>query len=249
MRAKTTSPRIVFIDIETAPILACVWTLRDIQNVVWVERDTFLLSFAVLWAGEKKVKTYCLPDYPGYEKNKHDDSKLVRDLWKVLDLADIAIAHNGDSFDIKKIRSRLAVHGLPPPSPFKTIDTLKLARRTFKFDSNKLDNIGRYLGVGRKLPNTGADLWRGCVEGDANSWMAMRGYNAQDVKLLERVYERLKPWANHPDLRVYGGVHGCPVCLSQNVQRRGISVARTRRYQRLQCQDCGHWFSGELIKC
>jgi len=249
LRAKTTnSPRIAYLDIETAPILACVWTLRDIQNVVWVERDTFLLSFALLWEGEKSVQTYCLPDYPNYKKNKVDDAALAGELWRVLDAADIVVAHNGDSFDIKKINSRLAVHGYNPPSPFKTIDTLKLGRRTFKFDSNKLDHLGRYLGCGRKIPNTGANLWRGCVEGDAKSWRVLRKYNAQDVRLLERVYQRLKPWAKSHDLRVYSGAHGCPACLSPNVQRRGISVARTRRYQRYHCQGCGAWFSGELIK-
>jgi hypothetical protein len=202
----------------------------------------------VLWAGEKKINTHCLPDYPRYLKHKHDDIELVTELHKVLAAADIVVAHNGDAFDIKKINARFAVHGLPPPSPFKSIDTLKIARKTFKFDSNKLDNLGRYLGCGRKLPNTGADLWRGCVNGDPKSWAMIRKYNAQDIRLLEACYERLKPWANI-DLRPYSQTQGCPTCLSSKIQRRGIAVARKRRYQRYHCQDCGHWFPGEIIKC
>ena len=99
-------PKVAFIDIETAPILATVWTLFE-ANAVWVERDTFLLGFAVQWMGEKDVKTHCLPDYPGYQKNKHNDGKLVADLWKILNEADVIIAHNGDSFDVKKINARL----------------------------------------------------------------------------------------------------------------------------------------------
>jgi len=240
-------PRIAFIDIETAPILATVWTLRDIQNVVWDERDTFLLSYAISWNSDKSIQTRCLPDYPLYDRNKHDDSALCRDIRQVLDEADIVVAHNGAAFDIKKIQARFMVNGLQPSSPFKTIDTLKLARKHFKFDSNKLDNIGRYLHCGRKIPNTGAELWRGCVNGDVKSWAVLRRYNAQDVRLLKNVYERLKPWVDI-DLRPYSDSHGCPACLSSKIQRRGISVARSRRYQRLQCQDCGHWFSGELIK-
>lgn len=247
MTQRTNSPRIAFIDIETAPILAAIWQLHE-ANAVWVERDTYLLCFSVLWLGDKKINTYCLPDYPRYNNHKHCDADIVADLFKVLDAAEVVIAHNGDAFDIKKINARLAVHGHKPPSPFKTIDTLKIARRTFKFDSNKLDNLGRYLGCGRKLPHTGANLWRRCAEGDPKAWASMRRYNAQDVRLLERVYERLKPWAKLPDLRIYTDAHGCPVCLSPKTQRRGISVARSRRYQRFQCQDCGHWFSGALIK-
>jgi hypothetical protein len=44
-----------------------------------------------------------------------------------MDEADIICAHNGDAFDIKKINSRLITNGFKPPSPFKTIDTLKAA--------------------------------------------------------------------------------------------------------------------------
>ena len=245
--APPSAPRIAYIDIETAPILANVWTLHE-ANAIWVERDTYILCFAVMWDGFKSIKTFALPDYELYKKDPHNDKKLLADLWDVLNSADIVVAHNGDSFDIKKIFSRMAVQRLPIPAPFKTVDTLKLARRTFKFDSNKLDNLGRYLGCGRKIPNTGAHLWRGCINGDLKSWGIMRRYCAQDVRLLERCYQRLKPWSKIPDLRVYSGTHGCPTCLSPNIQRRGVSIARTRRYQRYHCQSCGHWFSGELIK-
>jgi uncharacterized protein YprB with RNaseH-like and TPR domain len=247
MTQAPSAPRIAYLDIETAPILGTTWQLHD-TNVIWVERDTYILCFAVMWDGAKTVKTFALPDYKTYEKDKHNDRELVGDLFRVLDAADIIVAHNGDAFDIKKINARLAVHGFKPPSPFKTIDTLKIARRAFKFDSNKLDNISRFLGCGRKIQHSGAHLWRECIKGSDKSWVAMRKYNAQDVRLLHSVYQRLKPWAKIPDLRVYSGAHGCPTCLSSNVQRRGVSIARTRRYQRYHCQGCGAWFSGELIK-
>jgi DNA polymerase elongation subunit (family B) len=245
--APLSAPRIAYIDIETAPILANVWTLHE-ANAIWVERDTYILCFAVMWDGFKSVKTFALPDYKTYQKDKHNDRELVGDLWNVLEAADVIIGHNADSFDLKKIRARFAVHGRKPPSPFKTIDTLKIARRNFKFDSNKLDNLGRYLGCGRKLQHTGAHLWRSCIEGNAKAWGLMTRYCAQDVRLLERVYQQLKPWANGLDLRVFHGAHGCPTCLSPKIQRRGVSIARTRRYQRYHCQSCGHWFSGELLK-
>lgn len=244
----TGRPRIAFIDIETAPILAAIWQLHE-ANAIWVERDTYLLCFSVLWAGSKRVKTYCLPDYPTYKKNPHDDLELCHDLWTVLNDADFVVAHNGVSFDIKKINARLVTHNLRPPSPFKTIDTLRLARQTFKFDSNKLDNLGRYLGLGRKLPTTGAHLWRGCLSGDKKAWAKMALYNAQDVRLLEKVHKRIIPFTSkYPDLRPYSSHGGCPICLSHKIQRRGISVARSRHYQRYHCQSCGHWFSGERCK-
>lgn len=243
-----TSPKVLFIDIETSPIIGAVWTMFD-TNVIWTERDTYILCFAARWSDQKRTKTFALPDYARYRRDKHDDKDLCRALFDALDRADIVVAHNGDAFDLKKINSRLAVHGFKPPSPFKTIDTLKIARRVFKFDSNKLDNLGRYLGEGRKIPHTGAALWRGCVAGDEGSWRTMRRYNAQDVDLLVNVYDRLKAWApNHPDMRLYRDLPGCPTCRSQSVQRRGFNVAKVRKTERFQCNDCGAWFTGKTIR-
>ncbi len=244
------SAKLLFIDIETSPILLTSWALRPPHaSAVYVVRDTYILMASWKWGHEKTVKTAALPDFPGYKRNRHDDSALCVTLRDLLDEADIVVAHNGDAFDIKKINSRLITNGLKPPSPFKTIDTLKAARKAFKFDSNKLDNIGRYLNEGRKIPNTGAALWRGCVEdGDPKAWNAMRRYCKQDTELLVRVYERIKPWMpNHPDMRLYRDSVGCPTCESTNVQRRGVMVKLTTKRHRFHCQDCGHWFSGKPI--
>lgn len=242
-------PKVLFLDIETAPILMASWSMRSPEaGAVYVLRDTYILMASYKWADERTVKTISLPDFPRYRRNRHDDKDLCGALRRLLDTADIVVAHNGDSFDIKKIRSRFMVHGFNPPSPFKTIDTLKIARSA-KFDSAKLDNIGRYLGEGRKIPHTGAALWQGCVEdGDPKAWRVMRKYCKQDTALLERVYHRLKPWAiNHPDMRLYKGSTGCPKCESQNVQRRGTMVKLSTKRQRFQCRDCGSWFSGAKV--
>ena len=240
------SPRIALVDIETAPNLSWVWGRWE-QNVIDVHTHWYMLSFAYKWYGTKRVHVHALPDYPLWKKDREDDRSLVLDFWKILDEADIVIAHNGDAFDLKKGNARFIQHGLKPPAPYKSIDTLKLARRHFKFDSNKLDDLGNSLGVGRKLPHTGKQLWFGCMAGNPAAWKKMRRYNAHDVTLLERVYEKLKPWApNHPNLNLYGNSCGCPGCLSANVQRRGLSYTKSIVRQRWQCLDCGTWFSGAL---
>jgi hypothetical protein len=244
--------KLLFLDIETAPILMTSWSMRPpYAGAVWVERDTFILMISYKWGHERHVKTACLPDFPSYKRSKHSDKALCGVLHRLMDEADIICAHNGDAFDIKKINSRLIVNGFDKPSPFKTIDTLKIARRAFKFDSAKLDNIGRYLSVGRKIPNTGAALWRGCVDGDPKSWATMRRYGKQDTALLERVYHEVKPWApNHPNMNLYKAYQdkpGCPTCGSENTQRRGITVKLASKYYRHQCRDCGSWFSGMKV--
>ena len=237
-------PKLLFLDIETAPILMTSWSMRPpYAGAVWVERDTFILMFSYKWAHEKTVKVVCLPDFPRYKRSKHDDKDLCAVLHALLDSADIVAAHN-IAFDIPKINSRLIVNGLKPPSPYKQLCTLKAARRSFKFDSHKLDNVSRYLGLGRKIPNTGAALWRGCVEGDPKSWRTMARYAKQDTVLLSKVYDEIKPWMpNHPKMTLYNDGDGCPTCESTNIQRRGSMVKLNSKKARYHCQDCGAWHS------
>lgn len=238
-------PKILYLDIENTPSLGYVWGMWD-QNVIEMEQDWFMLSFAYSWnGGAPRVKA--LPDYKGYNKDKTNDKSLVLDLWRLLDSADVVIAHNADAFDIKKANARFLVHGLRPPTPYKTIDTLKIARRHFKFDSNRLDDLARQLGLGRKLATKGKNTWLGCMAGDEASWRLMKKYNKQDVKLGYDVYLALRPWATtHPNLSIFAGSDGvCPRCLAKKLQRRGTGHTLTTSYPRYQCTSCGGWSRGK----
>jgi hypothetical protein len=236
-------------DIETAPGLGYAWEKWD-TNIIAFERPWYMLSFAWKWLDQPDVSVKGLCDYKSYRKNLTNDFNLLQDLWRVLDEADIVVAHNGDAFDIKKTNARFVIHDMPQPSPYKTVDTLKIARKYFKFESNKLNDLGEYLQVGGKMVHTGWALWKGCMDGDQEAWDLMKQYNAQDVLLLEQVYLKLRPWAaTHPDVKLYDKSHeGCPTCGSEKVQRRGFSYAKTQIRQRFHCQGCGSWFSGKIIR-
>lgn len=240
--------KIGFLDIETAPNLGYSWGKYD-QNIISFVETWFLLAFSYKFLGEDKIVTKALPDYPKYKKNKKDDSDLVKDLWKFFNEADIIVAHNGDNFDTKKSNARFITHGLPPPKPYKTVDTLKIARKHFKFDGNRLADLAQYLEVGSKEKTFGFATWEGCIKGDPIEWKRMRVYNAKDITLLEGVYLKLRPWAaTHPDLSLYSHPGNCHVCDSTRVQRRGVMHLKTRSYQRLNCQSCGAWFRGDYVK-
>jgi len=233
----------VFLDIETAPNLGWVWGKWE-QNVLDMKSDWYILSYGYKWAHEKKVITRGLIDFPEYQKDKENDYKLVKELWDILNEADIVVAHNGDAFDLPKINTRFISHGLTPPAPYKTVDTLKIARKNFAFDSNKLDDLGRYLGIGRKLPHTGFHLWKGCMIGDPESWRVMKKYNGHDVELLEELYYLVRAWdKKHPHVN-QGQAEVCPKCGSDNVQRRGFNFTLLSKKQRYQCRDCAGWFEG-----
>lgn len=233
--------KVLFFDTENAPNLGYVWGKWE-QNVIDFKTNWYFLSFAFKWLGTKSIQCHALPEFPSFKKDKECDRFLVQKLWEVLDEADVVIAHNGDRFDLRKANARFAAHGMKPPSPYKSIDTLKIARRYFQFDSNKLDDLGHYLGVGRKLPHTGKHMWFGCMTGDPKSWSIMKRYNCQDVALLEQIYLKLRPWAaTHPDLNHISRLQACPICQSPKIQHRGFSCTKTGKRKRMQCQACGSW--------
>jgi RNase_H superfamily len=242
----STPAKILFIDIETAPSLGWVWQKWE-ANVIDFKSDWYLLSFAYKWSDDKKVTVLGLDDAPKYKKGSEDDKWLSKKLWDLLDEADIVIGHNSDQFDLPKINTRFLTHGLNPPAPYKTVDTLKIARKIFKFDSNKLDDLARYLKIGRKLPTTGFHTWRGCMTGDPQAWKLMKQYNAHDVELLESLYSLIRMWhPTHPNVNM--GEEACPTCSSKNVQRRGFSYTLLRKKQRFQCLNCRRWYEGSAKK-
>ena len=242
-------PRILFFDIETAAKKIYAWGDYDV-NAIATYQHWHMISFAWKWSGDKETHVKALPDYRMYKKDKTNDKCLIQDLWKLFDEADIIISHNGIKFDLRKSNARFIFHGMKPPSPYQVVDTRDVARKHFRFDSNKLDNLGDYLGIGRKINTGGFDLWLGCERGDKKSWGLMKKYNKMDVILLEKVYLKLRPYMNlHPNLGLLqGNKKACPQCGSLRVHANGTRATRTTLMQRYCCADCGAWSSSPIPK-
>ena len=235
------SAKIFLFDIETAPILASVWGIwqENIPTARIIE-DWYMLTWSGKWLGEEEVYY----DSNHLHGDHTCDKAALSSLHGFLDEADIVVGHNGNRFDIPKVNARFIQQGMSPPSPYRKIDTLREARKNFKFTSNRLDALGETLGLGRKAETGGFDLWKGCMAGDKASFEAMIDYNIQDVNLLERVYLTLRPWmTTHPNLGVYEEeeVPSCPKCTSTNIHYRGKQYTQVAVYNRFQCQDCGGW--------
>lgn len=245
---KTRKPRILFFDIETAPLRIYAWKTWQ-TDAIKVERDWYMLSWSAKWKDGKQI-TKCLADYEGYDPLSEDDSQLVTELWELFENADIIVGHNLDRFDIRKTNTRAILNGLKPTSPFKTVDTLKVAKRHFAFTSNRLDSLGESLGLGRKVKTGGFELWESCMKGIPSAWAKMKRYNAKDVTLLIKVYDKLLPWiGNHPNITVITDQeYGCRNCGSKSLTKRGFSFGPTGKRQQYKCSDCGSWMSGKHIK-
>lgn len=233
--------RLLYFDVESAPLLTHVWKAHD--NYVAPERlkhDTFLLTWAARWE-DSPVTFY--GRLTGDEARDRDDRRITESLAWLLRQADWVVAHNGDRFDLPLVQGRLLQHGLEPLGPVQSIDTLKLARRSFKVASNKLDYLAQLLGLGQKLP-TSFGLWEAAYQGDEQALLAMDMYCRQDVRLLRDVYHRIRPYVKGLPRLVDPTVEdefACPRCGSHDLQRRGTYRTNASTFQRWHCKDCGHW--------
>lgn len=242
--------RILLFDIETAPASAYVWG-RWKQNVSQnqVLSEGYILCYSAKWLGEEKVMFDALPFYSDYKAGSENDLHVVKSLWDLLNQADIVIAHNCQDFDVPMVNSRLAFHGFRPPSPYKIVDTLKIARQNFRFPSNKLDALGEYLKLGRKTEHTGMKLWTDCIAGDREAWDLMGRYNIQDSDLLEKIYLVLRAWdRGHPNVAVYDRdtTMRCGVCGGEHLTIDENIYTNLSSFTSYQCDDCGHWNRGRI---
>ena len=146
---------------------------------------------------------------------------------------------------LKKLQTRWLYHGLTPPSPFRSVDTLKIAKRKFGMDSNRLNDIGDYLGVGEKYKHEGFSMWEKCLAGDREAFDEMMRYNDEDVRLLERVYLKMRAWDHlHPNLGVYtdNAKVVCPKCGSNDLTLTSSTTkTNTGEYSTYRCNSCGGW--------
>lgn len=233
-------PKILLLDIETAPLKVYIWRLWT-QTVLphQLISDWFMLSWAAKWLLEEDVMSMRLC---GKEVKKEDDSRIVLSLWNILNEADIVITHNGEQFDIPKIKSRFLVHKLPPTSFYQQVDTKKSARREFGFSSNKLDNLAKLLGIEGKL-STDFALWSSCMDGDEESLKYMETYNRDDVRLLEEVYLAMRPYIKaHPNYNLYiDSIEPvCPHCGDDKLAFAGYYYfTPTGKYRNYRCLSCG----------
>ena len=205
-----------------------------------IEKDWIMLGAAWKWLGDKETKSVSVSP-----KRPENDYQVIEILHTVLSDADMLIGHNSDAFDYKKFNTRAIKHGFHPISPKKTVDTLKLARKHFKFTSNKIRYIANYLGVEDKDESPD---WVKCISGDEEALRYMRQYNRQDVITTEQVYLKLRGYhQTHPDIGLLirdvtgSEVHTCPKCGSTSIQSRGKMYTVRTTKNRYSCNDCGGW--------
>lgn len=244
-------PKVLVYDIETAPILGSVWQLWD-QNVALnqINKDWHVLSWGAKWLDDTKTihdknrRPEIMYMDQRKAKNVEDDRKLLEGIWKLLDEADIVITQNGKKFDEKKLNARFIISGMKPPSSYKHIDTLQLAKKHFGFTSNKLEYMADKVNTRyKKLKHetfSGFELWKECLIGNQKAWKEMERYNKHDVLSLEELYTHMIPWDTSINFNVYhdSETNKC-TCGSTEFARNGFAYTSTGKFQRYTCKECG----------
>ncbi len=243
-RKNVDEPKILLLDIETAPIKAYTWGLYD-QNIspIQIIDNAYMLSWSAKWYKSKDIMFDSIFNYKEeFKKDPKNDKKIAESIWLLLDEADIAIAYNGQNFDFKWLNTVFLKHKLFPVSNYKVVDPCQVAKTCFRFGSNKLEELAKYLGIGQKVAHEGFALWIKAMSGDEKAWKKMKEYNIHDVRLLEQVYTRMRPYMkNHPSLYLYtkGNDSICNGCGSREFNLNGFCYTRDNVYQRYRCKTCG----------
>jgi len=229
----------LFFDIETSPMVCYSWRVGYNLNLSYdnVIEDWKIICISYKWQDEDKV--YSLK----WDNNKCDKD-MLKSFIKVMNEADEIIAHNGDRFDLKKIRTRCLHHRLPLFPNYRTLDTLKKAKSGFNFPNNKLDTIAQWLGVGAKIKHRGFDMWKDVVEGDKKALKEMVDYCDMDVVVLEDVYLTLQSYIKqntHVGTLNGGWKYSCPSCGSEDVEYNSLRMtAKGTPKRQMTCKCCSH---------
>lgn len=235
--------KVLLYDLEVSPLR--IRAFGEWQtDAIKVEQYSYVYCFSYKWLGESEVHTVALQDFSArYKDDPTDDYNVVKKLWDLRSQAQVTVAHNEDGFDRQVGNARFLVHDMGPPAPSRTVDTLKIARKHFKFSSNKLDRLGQQLKIGRKTEQGYGQLWEGYEANKEVSVKKMIEYCEQDVELLEKLYLRCMPFiTNHPNMAMLvEDEDACPKCGHPYMDDISFYSTNTQTYVLSQCKQCKGW--------
>jgi len=232
----------LFFDIETSPNVVYAWRIGYNINLqphdIITERR--IISIHYSWENEDTVH------YLTWDKNQCD-KKMLTEFIKVMNQADEIIGHNSDRFDEKWIRTRCIYHRIPAMPKYKSLDTLKKAKFGFNFNSNKLDYIAKFLGVGAKVEHSGFDMWKGVMENDKEALQEMVTYGNGDVVVLKDVYYAMQRYIKqNSHVGVFNNKmkYSCPICGNEEVELYKNEVTTLGTIKRIMyCSRDNHYYT------
>lgn len=204
--------------------------------------DWFMLTASSKWLFGDEIYSFKLTKK---ELKRHDDRRIVEQMWKLLDEADIVVFYNGAKFDMKKLNAKFFQYGLGLPSPVKLFDPFITVKQRFGLTYSGLDAVCKLLNIPGKIENE-KGLWKKVMQGDIDALDSMSKYNDRDTLILEQVYLEIRPYAvSHPNIGLYiaEDVQCCPTCGSEDIKfdKGSDYFTSVNRFRTFQCGSCQSW--------
>lgn len=129
--------------------------------------------------------------YP--DGKKWTERKMLKRLFASMRQYDRIVTYYGTGFDVPFLRSRALKLGLEFPKKVYHTDLYYVVRSKMKLHRNSLQAATRFLGIDGK---NGFDIsvWNKARDGDTKAIAKILDHNIRDVKILERLYKRLRPY-------------------------------------------------------
>lgn len=235
----TETPRVLYFDIETSPILAYTFSLwKPVIGLEQIVEEPRVLCWSAKWHHDRRIM---------FDSEYHSDrDTMLKGMRDLLDQADVVVGYNSKSFDVPWMTTEFLTAGIEPPSPFQQIDLYRTNKRFLRMASGKLDYLAWRVLEERKVTHSGFRLWKDCIGPDGpakdKAWKEMKRYALKDTALLQPLYEALRPYTEGYNMALLQGKNfGCTRCGSTNLQSRGTYKTTTSSFQRYYCSDCGGW--------
>lgn len=184
----------LFYDIETSFCQGHFWKPGYNQSIQpnQIIKHAQIICISWKWEGDDQVYN------ADWDLDKQCDKKLLKKFIKELDKADEIIAHNGDNFDIKWIRTRAIFHNLTMKPKYNMIDTYKLCKSYLRLPSATLAAACDYYQLEAKRDPGGIQTWVDIIFDKSKEALdRMIHYCDGDVISLEALYQKLKPYIVH----------------------------------------------------
>src|SRR3972149_6101570 len=152
------------LDFEISPML--VYTYEAYEGNALKVKVLPQIVAAAWKIDDNPTEVRVLNQYKGYKSGifQLDDKPLIKEMHEVLAGVDFIYGHNVKDFDLKHLRARFIYHGLPVPKKWIVEDTLKIARKYFKFPKNNLDFLTETLGMEGKTDVKHSDVIWKCID-------------------------------------------------------------------------------------
>ena len=230
------SLKILFFDLELSQAIATVWnTGKQYVGHHQLIEPQKIISYHWKWSDSDKVQNM------DWGLHKQCDKKIIKQIKKDFDRADLIVAHNGNRFDMKKVYGRAMYHGIILNPKYVTFDTMVEVKRLASLPSYSLAFLCKHFGLPFKLDSGGKATWDQVqFDKSREALDHLLYYGDGDITSLEALYYHIRPYTQakiHAGVLRGGERYHCPSCERlANYKSMYVTAAGTVQHW-LQCSD------------